>query len=81
MGVIIGLRPACRASLLHRYTPIKATFRLLPPIEIVDLLSSSNRVFILGSFAPGTNCGSAAEYAAERGVAQRSQSLRKDAYA
>ena len=42
---------------------------------------SALKYFILGSFAPGTNCGSAAEYAAERGVAQRSQSLRKDAYA
>jgi hypothetical protein len=26
MGVIIGLRPACRASLLHRHTPIKPRF-------------------------------------------------------
>jgi hypothetical protein len=55
------------------------TFRFSPPVEIVDLLSSSNCVFILRPFAPSTNCGGAAEYAAE--IAQRSQSQRKNPYA
>ena len=45
MEVIIGLRPACRASLPNRHTPIKPTFRFPSPVEIVDLLSPANRVF------------------------------------
>ena len=44
MEIIIGLRPACRASLLHRHTPIRPTFRFPPPNDIVDLLSSANGV-------------------------------------
>ena len=41
MEVIIGCSPACRALFLDRRTPIRPTFRFPPPVEIVDLLSSS----------------------------------------
>jgi hypothetical protein len=51
MEVIIGLRPACRASLPNRHTPIKPTFRFPSPVEIVDLLSPANRVFNIIPFA------------------------------
>jgi hypothetical protein len=50
MGVTTGLRPARRASLLHRHTPIRPTFRFPPPIEIVDLSPSANCVSNLMTF-------------------------------
>jgi hypothetical protein len=81
MEVIVELRPACRASLPHRHTPITPSFRYPPPISVVDLLLSSIHVFIVETFAPGTNCSSTAEYGGERGLAQRPQSQWENAYA
>ena len=81
MEGLIGLHPACRASIRHRHVPVKPTFRFRLPIKTVDLLSSLNHVFFLGPIAIRTNCCFAAKCAAERGVVQRFQFQRENAYA
>jgi len=83
MEVIIGLHPAYRASIRHQHVPVKPTFRFRLPIKTVDLLLSlkSRFLFFLGPIAIRTNCRFAAKCAAERGVVQRFQFQRENAYA
>ena len=83
MEVIIGLQPGVPRIVSTSAYAYKANVPISSARSRSSIychrLSSSNCVFILRPFAPSTNCGGAAEYAAE--IAQRSQSQRKNPYA